>query len=102
MQAQEQKLPLKGRCWRLLTNWLPRPAEKGLKSAFKAALRPFGWKEPNPFPEEDLGLRLDAVLRELRRLHVRLEEMQQTMDDLTRSLESSTPGQLPEASGQAA
>jgi hypothetical protein len=88
----ERPLTLPGRCWRLLTAWLPRPAERRLKAAVKGVLRAFGRKGPNPLHPDDLGRQLDAVLRELRRLHARLEEMQEAMEALRRPEQSpATP-----------
>lgn len=61
------------RCWRVLEPVVPAPLGTILKSAVKPLVR-----RPTDLRPDDLRLQLDAILRELRRLHMRLEELQET------------------------
>jgi hypothetical protein len=56
-------------CWRALSPRIPGR----VRHLLRAALRP-GAPPDETLTPDDLCLQLDAILRELRRLHVRLEE----------------------------
>jgi hypothetical protein len=64
-------------CWRALSPRMPGPVRRLLK----AALRP-GVPQEETLAPDDLCLQLDAILRELRRLHVRLEELETRLGEL--------------------
>ncbi len=64
-------------CWRALSPRMPGPARRLLK----AVLRP-GVPPDETLTPDDLCLQLGAILRELRRLHVRLEDLETRLGEL--------------------
>lgn len=73
--SSRQNVPLVGRCWRVAEKWLPTAIRPGFKKVMGVILRPFRRPPPSDIQSDDLQRQLDAILRELRRLHVRLEEL---------------------------
>ena len=68
-----QKTGLLHRCWRRLAPWLP----ERLRAIVRAALG------ASPMPPHTLALQLDAMLRELRRLHARIDDLQAALEERT-------------------
>jgi hypothetical protein len=73
------RIPVLGRCWRLLTGLMPQRLRARLRNPWKAALKRLQVRPAAVRPDE-LSLQLDAILRELRRLHARLEELHIGLD----------------------
>ena len=68
-------VPLLSRCWRMATALVPERVRAHLRTPVRRVLkRLFGRPAVSP---AELSLQLDAILRELRRLHARLEELQE-------------------------
>jgi hypothetical protein len=73
----EQNASFVSRCWRVVERWLPAFVRPGFKKVMGVILRPFRPRPPSDIHPDDLQCQLDAILREMRRLHVRLEELQE-------------------------
>jgi hypothetical protein len=66
-------------CWRLVGPYLPGVLVKRVRLFARAALGlppSVGVLPPRVGVPDDVGLQLDAILRELRRLHLRLDELE--------------------------
>jgi hypothetical protein len=75
----KQDIPLLSRCWRRMTALVPERIRARLRAPIKGALKRL-FRRPAGARAADLSLQLDAILRELRRLHVRLEDLRQERD----------------------
>jgi len=67
------------RCWRRVRDLVPPMVRTRLKAAARSAWARLMRKPPS-VPEDELRLQLDAVLRELRRVHARLEELHESLE----------------------
>jgi hypothetical protein len=76
-----QNISVLRRCWQRLAPWLPGRLRKILRAALAVSTKP-------PYT---LELQLDAILRELRRLHARIDALQEVREDP----EQATPMLLP-------
>jgi hypothetical protein len=61
--------------------WLPECVRTPFKNVARVVLRPFRRPPPCDIQPDDLSRQLDAILRELRRLHVRVEELREARRD---------------------
>jgi len=73
------RIPVLSRCWRLLKALMPQRLRARLRNPWKTALKRLQ-RRPAAVRPDELSLQLDAILRELRRLHVRLEELNEGLD----------------------
>lgn len=78
MPTAKETLPR--RCWRSLRDLVPPLVRTRLKAAARSAWSRLMRKPPS-VPEDELRLQLDGVLRELRRVHARLEELHELLED---------------------
>jgi hypothetical protein len=96
---QSRSFPLLRRCWPYLAPLLPVRIQRrlkkglrnilgfqshnnrrlGLRARLLAVLHPFG-RRPKTMDWDCLRLQLDAICRELRRLHMRLDELQEATE----------------------
>jgi glycosyltransferase involved in cell wall biosynthesis len=79
IMAPNQDLPLLTRCWRRLTALVPERIRARLRGPVKGALARV-FRRSDAARAAELCLQLEAILRELRRLHVQLEELRQECD----------------------
>jgi glycosyltransferase involved in cell wall biosynthesis len=84
--------PVLSRCWRILTSLFPQRLRARLREPWKAVLKRLSARRASARRDE-LSLQLDAILRELRRLHARLEELHEGLDGRTLTL--APPATLP-------
>lgn len=79
--------PLLRWCWRLVKPCLPGRLANRIGKLARSALGPLPRSlspvvPPLPLPEE-IALQLDAILRELRRLHVQVEKLQEARSPMS-------------------